>query len=179
MKKNFKNSIEFIYKKAGRNLYFSFPPNYFEDLDNAIFSKITTSKLSKKTGFKTPKNYFSDVENKILEKISKEQHQPKVINFKRRIIKLIPYLVAASIALFITFNSLIYREKKSITFDSLSKNDIELWFDSNTLNSSDIVTVIGEDFLEMNDFSFSKFKNENLENYLYNIDNQLFLDEKD
>ena len=75
MKKDLKNSIEFIYKKAGRNLYFSFPPNYFEDLDNAIFSKITTSKLSKKTGFKTHKSYFSDVENKILEKISKEQHQ--------------------------------------------------------------------------------------------------------
>lgn len=179
MKKDLKNSVEFIDKKAGRNSGFSVPSNYFKDLDVAIFTEITISELPKKTGFKTPKNYFSDVENKILERILEKKHQPKIIGFKGKILKIVPYLVAASIALFITFNSLINREKKSITFDSLSKNDIELWFDSNTLNSSDVVTVIGDDFLEMNDFSFSKFKTENLENYLYNIDNQLFLDEKD
>lgn len=179
MKKYIKNRVKFIDKKTGRNSGFSVPTNYFEDLEDAIFAKITTPELSKETGFKTPKNYFSDVENTILEKISEKETQSKVIDFKARILKIVPYFAAASIVLLITFNSLIFNKKETITFDSLSKNDIENWFDSNTLSSTDIAAVLGDDFLEMNDFSFSKLKTENLENYLNEIDNQLLLDEKD
>jgi len=179
MKKDLKNSIDFINKKVGKKSGFSITSNYFEDLEDAIFAKITTSELPKKTGFKTPENYFSEVENKILLRISENQHQPKVIDFKRKILKIVPYLVAASIVLFITINTFIFNKKESITFDSISKNDIENWFDSNTLNSSDIATILGDGILEMNDFYFAQFKTETIEDYLYSIDNQEILNEKD
>lgn len=179
MEKELKNSIDFINKKAGKTSGFSVPSNYFDELDDTIIAKIATSNFSDETGFKTPDDYFLNLEDRILESVSKEQKQSKVINFKARIFKAIPYLAAASIALFITFNSLIFKNTSSFTLDSISENDIENWLEFNTFNTNDIATVLGDDFLNMNDLSFAQLKTENLEDYLYSIDSETLLIEKD
>lgn len=179
MKTNLKNSIKFINKKAGRNLGFTVPNNYFDDFDNAIFAKIDTDSFPNETGFKTPENYFSDVENRILKSISEQQNPSKIIDFKRRILRFVPYIAAASIALFITFNTLIFKNDNSLSFESISETDLENWLESNSFNTSDIAAVLGDDFLEINDFSFAQLKTATLEDYLYSIDNQNLLNEKD
>jgi len=58
MKKDLKNSIDFINKKVGKKSGFSITSNYFEDLEDAIFAKITTSELPKKLVLKPLKTIF-------------------------------------------------------------------------------------------------------------------------
>jgi hypothetical protein len=177
MKENLKNSIDFLNKKIGIKSSFSVPKNYFFEVEASIFSEISTSSFSEDTGFTTPNDYFNNLEDCILNSISAPQRASKVIHFRSKILKAIPFVAAASIALFITFNSFFFEDSNTFSIDSLSQNDIENWLDSKTFSNIEIANVIGDDFLKWNDFSFTELKNENLEDYLTTIDTQELLNE--
>lgn len=177
MKEDLKNSIDFLNKKTGRNSGFSVPENYFSEVEESIFAEVTTTSFSKDTGFTTPNDYFNNLEDKILNTISTPQKESKIIHFKSSLLKAIPFVAAASIALFITLNSFFFKESTTFSLDSVSQNDIENWLESKTFTNTEIANVIGDDFLKLNDFSFTEIKTENLEDYLTTMDTQELLNE--
>ncbi len=52
---------------------FKIPKGYFDTVEDAVFAKLTTEKLSDKEGFSTPDSYFDTVADNVLEKIEKEK----------------------------------------------------------------------------------------------------------
>ncbi|PQJ74651.1 hypothetical protein [Polaribacter gangjinensis] len=176
MKEDLKNSIDFLNKKTEKKSGLSVPENYFSEVEESIFAEVSTSSLPKDTGFTTPNNYFNDFENNILSNLV-PQKESKIIHFKSRILKAIPFVAAASIALFISLNSFFFEKSTTFSLDSISQNDIENWLDSKSFTNTEIANAIGDDFLNMNDFSFADLKTENLEDYLTTIDTQELLSE--
>lgn len=179
MKTTLKNSIDYLNKKTGRNSGFTVPANYFSELEDAIFTQILAGRFPKETGFETPENYFDSLENKILNTVLIEQKQPKVISLQRRVLKIVPYVAAASIALILTFNLLFFNKSTVLSMDSISKGDIENWIETNSFTNNDLVTNLGNEVLDLNDFLFVDFKNAALEDYLSTIDTQDILNEID
>ncbi|MBG7613015.1 hypothetical protein IU405_12230 [Polaribacter sp. BAL334] len=179
MKKELKNSIDYLDTKTAKNSGFSVPTNYFTELEEAVFTEISTTSFPKETGFATPDDYFISLENRILDSISVTKKETTVIQFKNRIFKFIPYVAAASIALFITLNSFFFKETTTFSLDSVSQNDIENWLDSKTFTNTEIANVLGDEFLNLNDFSFAELKTETLEDYITTIDTQELLNEID
>ncbi len=179
MKSELKNSIEFLNNKTKRNSGFIVPENYFFEIEEIVFAKITTSEFKKETGFTIPENYFNTLENNILDSVSTTNKQPKVIDFKTRILKIAPFVAAASIVLFITFQSIFSEKAVPFSLENISEQDIENWMELKSFTNTEIATAIGDDFLDMNDFSFAEFQTETLEDYITTIDTEDLLNDID
>lgn len=177
MENNIKNSEEYLNSILGKKNSFSLPKNYFDTIEDAIETKLAEENLKKENGFTTPDNYFKDLENEILAQVSAPKKETKVISLKEKILKTIPFAAAASIILFIGFNSYVFNKTEELTIDSLSDDDIEFWINSNTLHTNDIAIVLENDILEESDFYFSSLEDENIEDYINSIDNTSFLNE--
>jgi len=177
MENEIKNSINYINKKIGKNSGFSAPSNYFDNLENDISVKISEESFQKKISFKVPETYFNDLENRILAQVSSKEKETKLISFKERVLKLIPYAAAASIALFIGLNSFVFSNSDEFTLDTLSDDDIEYWLDTNSINTDDIASILPEGILEENEFTFTNIEDEIIEDYINSIDNASLLNE--
>jgi hypothetical protein len=133
----------------------SVPEDYFTGIEDELFSRLIVEKLPKHDGFKTPEAYFESLENVIIEKTKKKNG--KLINFKRRNIKLIS--VAASIVLLLFFGSnFIYN-----TNTELSSEEIISWLDmnANSLSNDEIAFALTE--LNVNDINpYLTIKNEDI-----------------
>ena len=133
----------------------SVPEDYFTGIEDELFSRLIVEKLPKHDGFKTPEAYFKSLENVIIEKTKKKNG--KLINFKRRNIKLIS--VAASIVLLLFFGSnFIYN-----TNTELSSEEIISWLDmnANSLSNDEIAFALTE--LNVNDINpYLTIKNEDI-----------------
>jgi hypothetical protein len=175
MERELKNSIEYISKKTGKNSGFSTPVDYFNNLEDAIHGKLSEDSFAKKAAFNVPDYYFNKLEDNILSKVIEKK--TKVISFKEKVLKMIPYAAAASIILFIGLNSFVFNSSEELTIDSLSDNDVAYWLDANTLNANDVTLLLQEEILEENDFSFATIKDENIEDYINSIDNTDLLNE--
>jgi hypothetical protein len=174
MKNELKNSEYYINHKVGTETGFSVPTHYFDSIENGITSEITEKRVQKDTAFKVPKNYFNTIENNILLKVLSIQKETKVTSFKTRILKIAPFVAAASIILFIVLNSSVFKTKELISLDSLSNNDLEYWLDSTTLNTNDIATILQDDILNENEFYFTYLKDESIEEYINSLDNYTY-----
>jgi|TARA_B100000768_G_scaffold147408_1_gene140897 hypothetical protein len=133
----------------------SVPEDYFTGIEDELFSRLIVEKLPKHDGFKTPEAYFESLENVIIEKTKNKNG--KLINFKRRNIKLIS--VAASIVLLLFFGSnFIYN-----TNTELSSEEIISWLDmnANSLSNDEIAFALTE--LNVNDINpYLTIKNEDI-----------------
>ncbi len=58
---------------------FKTPKGYFDTVEDAVFAKLSTEKLSEKEGFSTPDSYFDTVESNVLEKIQKEESNQAIL----------------------------------------------------------------------------------------------------
>jgi hypothetical protein len=178
MENEIKHSIEYINKKTGNKTGFSAPSDYFSNLEDTIAVKLSEEKLNKKNSFKVPNSYFSTIEDTILDKVTSKEKEPKVISFKERMLKMIPIVAAASVVLFIALNSFVFNTAEELTLDSLSEDEIELWFNSKTLSTSEIALVLEDDIIIEHDFSFSTIEDETIEDYINNsIDSTDLLNE--
>ncbi|MGK0412239.1 MAG: peroxiredoxin family protein [Polaribacter sp.] len=174
MKNEVKNSESYIRHKVGTATGFSTPTNYFDDLEEVINAKISEEKFSKETAFKVPENYFDTIEDSILAKVSSTKKKTKIITFKKRVFKIIPFVAAASIILFIGLNSFVFSTNDTLTLETLSNNDLEYWLDANTLSTHDITTILQDDILDENEFYFTEIKNESIEEYINLLDSNSF-----
>jgi hypothetical protein len=177
MDKEIKNSVDYIYKKTGKNTGFSIPSDYFNNLEYAIETKLLEENFKKESGFRVPDTYFNNLEDRILNKILTSEKEKKVISFKSRIFKIIPYAAAASVLLFMGLNSFIFSSNEQLTIDSLSDTEIENWLDVTTLNTNDISIILEDKVLEEIDFYFTTLKDETIEDYINSIDNIALLNE--
>ena len=134
---------------------FTVPEDYFTGIEDELFSRLIVEKLPKHDGFKTPEAYFESLENVIIEKTKNKNG--KLINFKRRNIKLIS--VAASIVLLLFFGSnFIYN-----TNTELSSEEIISWLDmnANSLSNDEVAFALTE--LNVNDINpYLTIKNEDI-----------------
>ena len=174
MENEIKNSEYYIQNKVGSATGFSAPTNYFDTLEAGISAK---EKFSKKTAFKVSENYFSKIDTSILSKDSSIKKETKIISFKERFFKIIPFVAAASILLFVGLNSFIFNTNNKLTLDSLSDNDIEYWLDSNSLNNQDIASILQDEILDENEFYFSDIKDKSIEEYINSLDNDTLLND--
>lgn len=177
MEKNIKNSAAYLNSILGKETGFSIPKNYLSNLEEVIETKLSEDSFAKESGFTTPDTYFTGLENDILSKVLSTKKETKVISFKEKVFKMIPFAAAASIMLFIGLNSFVFSNDKELTLDSLSDVDIEYWLNSNTVNTNDITAVLGDDILAENDLYFTTLDDSNIEDYLNSIDNTLLLNE--
>mmetsp|Transcript_19498 Transcript_19498/g.22582 ORF Transcript_19498/g.22582 Transcript_19498/m.22582 type:complete len:180 (+) Transcript_19498:589-1128(+) len=177
MDNELKNSINFINKKIGQKSGFSSPTNYFDNLEEEISVKIVEDNFDKERAFNVPELYFKGLEDDILTKVSSKEKEPKIISFKNKVLKLIPYAAAACIALFIGLNTFVFNASEQITIDNISDIELEYWLDTNTINTIDITEILENEIFEENDFSFTEIQDESIEDYINSIDNTSILNE--
>lgn len=178
MENEIKHSVAYISTKTGKKPGFSTPSNYFDNLEEDISIKISEENFIKKTSFKVPDTYFSGLEDNILAKVSSEEKkETKVISLKDRVLKIIPFAAAASIALFIGLNSYVFKTENTSNLDILTDDDFEQWLDVSTIHTDDIIEILPEDILDVNVFSFALIEDESIEDYISSIDNTSILNE--
>ena len=171
MEKETQHSENFIKQKVGKTSGFTTPKKYFDDVEYAVFSKLKEEKLSKQTGFTVPKNYFETVEFAVLDQLSSNKKEVKVISLKDRFLKVIPYVAAASIVLFLGINAYFLNTNSTISFDSLNANDMEFWLEHSDLQTTDVAVVLESDLQKDTHFSLTDIEDEHIEDYINNIDN--------
>lgn len=176
MENDIKHNEEFILKKVGKKPGFSAPTNYFNAVEFDVLAKITEEKFNKTSSFEVPKDYFKNVDEKIFANINLTYKSTKVISLKKRILKVVPYVAAACIALYISLNTFMNADKK-VTFEAISDSEIEYWLDEKTINTNEIATLLGDEILNENIFSFADIEDESIEDYMNSIDNSSLLNE--
>ncbi|WKD86912.1 hypothetical protein KCTC32516_02292 [Polaribacter huanghezhanensis] len=172
-----KYSLEHIKSTTQNKSGFSTPENYFDSVEDAVFSEIRAQSFSKENAFTTPKNYFENFEDSLFTKIDFPQKEVKVISLKSRLLQIIPAAAAASVLLFIGLNYFTFSDTTS--FDSISSEDLENWLDDSYINdASSTVNFVDADFKDSNALEEdASIKDEDILEYLNTIDNTALLTE--
>lgn len=179
MDKELKNSVDFINQKVGKKTGFDIPENYFNGIEEKVFTTISSVNLPKENAFKTPSNYFNSVEDDIFAKLNlnnNKEKEVKVISIRKKILQLVPIAAAASVLLFIGLN--YTNNTSTVTFDDITLADVESWYENGygDTNNEDLAIAFNSSIIEDND-SFLSISDENLEEYLNDIDNSDFINE--
>ncbi|WP_439130517.1 hypothetical protein [Polaribacter sp.] len=177
MENEIKHSENFIKNKVGKKPFFDVPTDYFDTIEFDVSAKITEDNFDKTTAFKVPKDYFKNLEQEILANINIDKKSTKVITFRERLFKVIPYAAAASIALFISLNSFVFNINNELNFENISDAEIEYWLNENTINTSEIITILEDEILDETAFSFANLNDKSIEDYINSIDNTSLLNE--
>lgn len=171
---------------------FDVPSDYFNSVEENVFNTLKTRELNKGNAFSTPQNYFENIEDQVFEKIKRKEEtlsipegyfdtiednvfaklkeEPKVIPLKTKIIKrFIPIVAAASILLFFTMQVLNNNTSNTDLLASLEVDEIENWIENGDLELDlDEITTLYTD--ELSTIEINDFSDENLINYLDDID---------
>ncbi len=171
-----KYSLDHIKSITQNESGFSTPENYFDSVEDAVFSKIKEQSFSKENAFTAPKNYFNNFEDSLFANLHFPKKEVKVISLKSRLLKIIPVAAAASVFLFIGLN---YFSSSGITsFESLSSEEIENWLDESYLNNSSLLNFVDADFKDSNVLEeYTSIKDEDILEYLNTIDSSILLTE--
>lgn len=174
-----KYSLEHIKRVTQQKSGFSAPENYFDSVENSVFTKIKEQSFSKENAFTTPENYFNNFEDSLFAKIDFPKKEVKVISLKSRLLKIIPTAAAASVLLFIGLNIFTFSETNS--FDNISSEEMENWLDESYVkNNTSIINFVDADFKESNVLEEdSSIKDEDIFEYLNTIDSSTLLTEID
>ena len=172
-----KYSLEQIKSMTQHKSGFSTPENYFESVENSVFSNIKAATFSKENVFTAPDNYFTNFEDSLFANIDFPKKEVKVISLKSRILKIIPAAAAASILLFIGLNTLTFSETTS--FESISSEEMENWLDESYIkNNTSIINFVDADFKSSNVLEEdSSIEGEDIFEYLNTIDSSTLLTE--
>lgn len=144
---------------------FKTPDNYFESLDDTIFSKLSEDAISAKvnsSGFKVPENYFESFDAKVLTSIDNEDKSKVLPLFDW---KKITYIsgIAASILLAI---NLFFTNSNNFTLDDIDTASIESYLMNEDLSSYDIAPYLGTADLSSEHFVENRLKTSDIEDYL-------------
>jgi len=179
MKTTLENSLEYITQKTQKKTGFSTPTHYFENVENSIFKQLTSDKILKEKNFTVPAHYFENLEDRILEKIITDKKPTKVVTLQKKILKIIPFMAAASVVLFISFYA-YQHSKKEISLDTIADADIETWFSNGfeTIESTNYDFLLEEaDFNEDDDIDTEILNKDDVEKYINNEDITPYINE--
>ena len=173
-----KYSLEHIKNLTQSKSGFSTPENYFDSVEDSVFTNITTQSFSKENAFTEPKNYFNNFEDSLFTKIDFPKKEIKVISLKSKLLQIIPAAAAASVLLFIGLNYFSFSETTS--FESISSEELENWLDEGYINNTVTLEFVDEDFNNSNLLEEdSSIDDEDILDYLNTIDNTTLLSEID
>lgn len=123
---------------------FEYPVSYFDAIEDVVFKKLNIDKKQKETGFKIPENYLKTIEDNVLKTVNSNKKEPKVIDFKSVFLKrIIPFAAAASLLVFIYLN---YNQSSDTHLDQLAATEIEQWIDDEliTFDTYEITEVFDD-----------------------------------
>lgn len=144
---------------TGNKNSFDIPENYFDLVESSVFEKIKNDDES------IPESYFNTIEDRVLEKIKKET---KIISFNKRMIKkLVPVGIAASILLIFTLH--FFADNKNNDFASINGDDIEFWINNGDLNFNDTELAFLYEETEIESV-FDFYEEEEVYDYLNELD---------
>jgi hypothetical protein len=144
---------------------FKTPDNYFESLEDCIYSKMLEDKLpsiNDSSGFKVPEDYFDTLDYKVLNAIEIEESSKVVSLFNW---KKVAYLSGIAASIILVFNLFIKNSNK-LTFDNLETASIENYLLNEDLNAYDIAPYLGTDSLDSDDFIENTMNASDIEDYL-------------
>ncbi|WP_347174581.1 hypothetical protein [Polaribacter uvawellassae] len=172
-----KYSLEHIKSITQNKSGFSTPENYFDSVEDSVFSRITEQSFAKENTFTAPKDYFENFEDSLFTKINFPKKEVKVISLKSRLLQIIPAAAAASVLLFIGLNSFSFTD--TTTFESISSEELENWLDQSYINNaSSTVNFVDADFKDSNVLEEdTSINDEDILEYLNTIDNVTLLTE--
>ena len=171
MDNNKKHIINGLTSKQEGKSGFTTPKDYFENVENDFFTKLSENSLPNQTGFNTPESYFENLEDTILAKVELPKKEVKVISLKNRLLKVIPIAAAASVVIFISIN-FFFKASNTITLDDFSTTEIETWYEDGygEINNDDLVLSFDDEDFNDDELLISSINDADIENYLDNID---------
>lgn len=178
MDKELKNNIDFINQKVGKQTGYSTPKNYFEGIEEDIFSSIKAENFNKKNSFKVPNNYFNKVEEDIFAKINNQDtKETTVISLRKRVLQFVPFAAAASILLFIGLNYFNTSTGTNYTIDDITDADLTAWYENGYGDTDDDELALALNITDLESDTFNDVSNDHLEEYLDGIDSSTYLNE--
>lgn len=176
MSKELKHSVDFLNQKVGKETAFSTPENYFNEVEDTIYTSAITDSFPSKNPFSTPTNYFNTVEDSILSKINLKGKEVKVISLRKRILQYVPTAAAASVLLFVGIN---YFNNQKTTLDDITINEIESWYENGygTTYNEELASAIS--IADIEEEIFTSISEESIEDYIIvnNTNNTLLSDD--
>ncbi|WP_396603350.1 hypothetical protein [Algibacter sp. R77976] len=145
---------------------FKTPHDYFESLDEKIFSKLNTENQLdsiKESGFKVPDNYFESLNSSILDN-NLEENEPKVIQLftKRNLV----YVSSIAAAILLLFNLSIFDNKP--TFDNLDIETVESYLADENIGIYEFAALLNDEHITEDLIIHSDVNDDNIEEYLLN-----------
>lgn len=140
-----------------KNTGFGIPKDYLDEFESKFFNKIELQKLE--TGYTTSDNYFENIEDIILNKTINQKPSPKVIS----IFSNIPYQKIASIAaiFIISLVGLKMFYKPELTLEKVDFESIEEYVTTEDLNLNEYELA---DLYEVSNEELEQLSNENIDN---------------
>jgi hypothetical protein len=146
---------------------FKAPKDYFDDLEDAVFSKLNTEQIQGKVddhGFTMPKDYLDSIENKIFSKLDSDDNNVKVVSlFNKRNLLYISGIAAAVVIMFSVFMN-----KNDGSSEELDYELVENYILDQNISSYELASLLtNEELLEVNSGIMDEaFGDDSLEDYL-------------
>lgn len=160
-----------------KNTGFKVPKDYFEGIEDAVFSSLGEEHLKQvtnKVDLGIPEGYFDSFEDRVMAKINKPE--PKVISLQT---KRILYSVASIAAILVLYFTL-YNNAQPATLESLDTELVENYILDQNIDSYELASLLTEEELASLDISIVEedISDESLEEYILdNIELETILEQ--
>ncbi len=146
-----------------KNTGFKAPDNYFDTLEDRLFTEAKLKANVNSSGFVMPKDYLDGLEDAILNKVTEKE--PKVIPLLSK--RTLVYVSSIAAAILLLFNLSILKTKPT-TFDSLDTETVENYILEEDIGSYEINSSLTEDDFYVDNFSEVTIDDQSFEDYILN-----------
>ena len=148
-----------------KNTGFETPKNYFDSVEDAVFSSLQSEKLKNSTsdpGYSIPEGYFDSLEDKVLSKIDKPE--TKVISLNTRKLLYTATSIAAILVLYFT----LFSKTERNTLDSLDTEVVEAYILEQEIDSYELASLLTDEDIDTinGDIFKEEFNTDQLEEYI-------------
>lgn len=148
-----------------KNTGFETPKNYFDSVEDAVFSSLQSEKLKNSTsdpGYSIPEGYFDSLEDKVLSKIDKPE--TKVISLNTRKLLYTATSIAAILVLYFT----LFNKTEPNTLDFLDTEVVEAYILEQEIDSYELASLLTDEDIDTinGDIFKEEFNTDQLEEYI-------------
>lgn len=148
-----------------KNTGFETPKNYFDSVEDAVFSSLQSEKLKNSTsdpGYSIPEGYFDRLEDEVLSKIDKPE--TKVISLNTRKLLYTATSIAAILVLYFT----LFSKTERNTLDSLDTEVVEAYILEQEIDSYELASLLTDEDIDTinGDIFKEEFNTDQLEEYI-------------
>ncbi|MGJ8593438.1 MAG: hypothetical protein ACSHXF_12880 [Aquaticitalea sp.] len=144
---------------------FKIPDNYFESLEDAVFSRLSEDHLDSKvssSGFEVPDDYFETFDSKVLNAIPKNESAKVISIFSWRNVS---YISGIAASLVLAFN-IFFNNSNQLSIDNLETASIESYLMDEDLSAYDIAPYLNLSEFESDNFVENTMTASDIEDYL-------------